>query len=378
MNRIPAALLAALAFPLPWLLAACGGGGDGDYPDYDNPREPAAFTLAPESTGDGWVVSTPAAEGMEASALERTFQSIGGGTFPGVDSMVVVRHQRLVAEGYFNGFGRDTVHDLRSAGKSFVSTLAGLAFEQGLMDLDDPLAQHIPNFEGHRNMSADKRAITLRHLLNMSSGLDCNDWDSRSPGHEEKMYDSRDWIGFMLDLPTVATPGTRGSYCTGGVVLLGHVISLRSGMTLDAFAQQWLLGPLSIERSLWRHSPDGQATGGTGFGLRPRDAAKLGALFANEGVWNGRRIVSETWVEMTRQRVLPLGTGGYGYLWWKGTYPLGTGTVEAVIAAGNGGNYVFIVPSLELVVAFTGSNYNNPRSETPQQILPLVLSAVVM
>lgn len=358
------------------LLAACGGDGPGQYPDYDNPGEPAGYTLAPGATGDGWQVATPGAEGFDAAALEKTFQSIANGVFPGVDSMVVVRHQRLVAEGYFNGFGRETVHDLRSTGKSFVSTLVGLALEQGLLGLDDPLSQHIPDYENHENMNDAKRAITLRHLLNMSSGLDCNDDIASSPGHEEKLYDSRDWIRFMLDLPMVAEPGTRTVYCTGGVVLLGHVVALRSGMTLDAFAQQWLLGPLDIEESEWRKAPDGNASGATGFGLRPRDAAKLGALFANEGVWNGVRVVPESWVLMTRTSPGAFGSQGYGYLWWKRTFIRPGGTLDAVYAAGNGGNYVFIVPSLELVVAFTGSNYNTARSSTPHEIMPLVLSAI--
>jgi CubicO group peptidase (beta-lactamase class C family) len=366
-------LAASIAF---LLMAACGGGGDGSYPDFDNPKEPESTTLAPENTGDGWMTATAADEGFDPQVLGSLLDSIRGGTFPGVDAIVVARNRRLVAEGYFNGYGRDTVHDLRSTGKSFISTLAGIAAQQGLVDLDDPLSQHIPGFESHRNMSAGKRAITLRHLLNMQTGLDCSDWETGSPGHEEKLYRSDDWIRFMLDLPMVAEPGTRGSYCTGGVVLLGHVIALRSGMALDDYAQQWLLSPLNIQQSEWRRSPDGSATGATGFGLRPRDAAKLGALFANEGVWNGERVVAESWVMTTRRSELLLGAGGYGYLWWKRTFTHRGTQVDAVYAAGNGGNFVFTVPSLELVVAFTGSNYNTDRSGTPHEIMPLVLSAL--
>lgn len=373
MSHFHRALPALFLFAM---VAGCGG-GDANYPDYDNPRQPASVSLSPESTGDGWVTSIPAAENMDATQLGATLNAIRDGEFPGVDSILVIRNQRLLAEGYYNGFGRDTVHDLRSTGKSFVSTLVGIAASQGLLGIDDPLSQHIPNFEGHQNVDAAKRAITLRHLLNMSSGLECNDWNENSPGWEEKLYNSRDWIRFMLDLRMVAQPGTQGSYCTGGVVLLGHVVSLRSGMGLNDYAQQWLFGPLNIQQSVWRNSPDGQATGATGFGLRPRDAAKLGALFANEGVWNGARVVPESWVIETRQRVTALnGSPDYGYLWWKRTYPFSTGPVETIYAAGNGGNYIFIVPSHELVVAFTGSNYSTSRSNTPQNIMPMVLAAL--
>lgn len=357
------------------LAAGCGDGGSGN-PGFEHPDNPASVTLAPQATGDGWSTSTPAAEGLDEAQLARIFESIRTGVFPGVDSMVVVRNQRIVAEGYFNGFDRQTVHELRSTGKSFISTLVGIAHDQGLIGLDDLLSQHVPDFEGYRNMDANKRAITLRHLLNMSAGFDCNDWDTSSPGHEEKMYDSRDWIRFMLDLPMIAVPGTRSNYCTGGVVLLAQVVSQRSGMALEDYAQQWLLGPLNIEKSVWRHSPDGRATGATGFGLTPRDAAKLGALFVNDGSWNGARIVSESWVATTRQSPVALRNQRYGYLWWKRTFPHGGTVLESAYTAGNGGNFIFTIPSHDLVVVFTGSNYNTHRSDTPQEIMPLVVSAL--
>jgi CubicO group peptidase (beta-lactamase class C family) len=356
-------------------LASCGGGDNGN-PAFEHPDSRPEVTLAPPNTGDGWLASTPAAEGMNEAQLGSVFESIRNGVFSGVDSMVVVRNQRIVAEGYFNGFDRDTVHELRSSGKSFISTLVGIAADQGLVGIDDLLAQHIPDFESYRNVDADKRAITLRHLLNMSSGLDCDDWTASSPGHEEKMYDSRDWIKFMLDLRMIAAPGTRTNYCTGGVVLLAQVVAQRSGMALETYAQQWLLGPLNVQDSVWRRSPDGRATGATGFGLRPRDAAKLGALFANEGVWNGTRVVSESWVMTTRQSPTALRSQGYGFLWWKRKYPHGSRQLEAIFAAGNGGNFVFIIPSHELVVAFTGSNYNSPRSDSPLDIMPLIVNAL--
>ena len=373
---MPRTLFAVLFVVMFSSLSACGGGGDSDYPDFDNPGAPATLSLAPENTGDGWITSTPAAEGLDAASLGSLMNSIRDGHFPGVDGVVVARNQRLVAEAYFNGFDRETVHELRSTGKSLISTLVGLADDQGLLELDDTLAQHVPDFENHRNMDANKRAITLRHLLNMSGGLDCNDWLSSSPGHEEKMYDSRDWIAFVLNLRAIAEPGTQASYCTGGVVLLAHVVSLRSGMRLEDFANQWLFAPLNIQKAEWRYSPDGRATGATGSGLRPRDAAKLGALFANEGVWNGVRVISEDWVMRSRQRATTLGNQGYGLLWWKRSFVHGGNEIQTVYASGNGGNYVFIVPSHELVVAFSGSNYNSPRSETPHQLMPLVLNAL--
>jgi CubicO group peptidase (beta-lactamase class C family) len=365
------------------ITAGCGGSGGGaSLPGYRgpapdaNPGLPPLVSLAPEVTGDGWQTSTPTAEGLDPQTLTGVMDAIRSGVYPGVDSMIVVRNQRLVAEGYFNGFGRESLHDLRSTGKSFTAALTGIAVDQGLVSIDDPIAQHIPGFESHANMDERKRAITLRHLLHMSSGLDCNDWNSASPGNEERMYNTRDWIGFVLDLRMLTAPGMSSSYCTGGVVVLGHIVSLRSGMALDAYAQAWLFDPLGIEQSTWRRSPDGRATGGGGLRLRPRDAAKLGALFANEGVWNGTRVVPENWVMATRARVTGLGPDGYGYLWWKRSFAHRGALLDSSFTSGNGGNFIFTFPQVELVVAFTGSNYNSPGTELPFQIVPRVLSAI--
>lgn len=360
------------------LLAACGGDSPPTY-NQANPHLAPAITTAPRNTGDGWSTSTPAAEGMDETELQLALTSIRDGSYPGVDALLVARHGRLVAEGYYNGFGPDTPHDIRSASKSFVSALAGIAIDQGLFGVDDPVSQLIPGFEQHANMSAEKEAITVRNLLDMNSGLDCNDWNGDlSPGHEEAMYASKDWIGFVLDLRMPNPPGTVPAYCTGGVVLLSHVIAVRSGRGLDDFANTWLFGPLGIHDVIWRRSPDGQAAGGaSGTQVKPRDAAKLGQLYLDGGRWNGQQVEPAAWVAESQRRAVSLGGDGYGFLWWKRSFPGPNGAVECFFANGNGGNYVFVIPALDLVVTFTGSNYNSERSSTPYYILANdVLTAV--
>ena len=374
-------VLRALGLAASALLASCGGGdgGPGAWERDANPGLPEMVTVAPENTGDGWTPSTPTAEGMDSTALLATLEAIRNGEYRGVDSMVVIRHGRLVAEGYFNGYGRDTLHDLRSSGKSFTSALAGIAIEQGLLGLDDPISLHIPQFENHANMSDQKRAIRIFHLLNMNSALECNDWDPGSPGQEERMYDHKDWVKFILDLPMINEPGSVPSYCTGGVIVLGHIISLRSGMALDDYAQAYLFGPLGIRQSGWRRSPDGRATGGGGLRLAPRDAARLGALYLNGGTWNGTRVVPSSWVQQSQRRINTLGRDGYGFLWWKRAFDRGVAgrTIESFFTSGNGGNFIFVFPELDLVVMFTGSNYNSQLMDQPflipaDRLLPAV------
>jgi len=356
------------------LLGACGGGDGGGVPNNGrerdiNPGLPASITIAPENLGDGWTPSTPANEGMSDTQLQASMELIRDRIFTGVDSMVVARHGKLVAESYFNGYGRESLHDLRSTGKSVTSALAGIAIEQGLLGVDDPIAQHIPQFDRHDNMSARKRGIHVYHLLNMNSGLDCNDWESSSKGNEERMYDARDWVGFILDLPMAYEPGVATTYCTGGVVVLGYIISQKSGMALDAYANSYLFGPLGIRDSGWRRSPDGAATGGGGLRLKPRDAAKFGQLYLDGGTWNGARVVPEAWVQLSQQRLYSLGTDRYGFLWWKRSFSRASGNVDSFFTSGNGGNFIFVIPSLDLVVVFTGSNYNSSLGDQPFRIL---------
>jgi CubicO group peptidase (beta-lactamase class C family) len=183
------------------------------------------------------------------------------------------------------------------------------------------------------------------------------------------MYSQRDWAGFILDLPMANPPGAVASYCTGGVVVLGEVIAERTGMGLDAYANAHLFAPLGVRESFWRPAPDGHATAGTGMRLRPRDLAKLGALYLEGGTWNGVRVLPTAWVEQSQERVTQLGSYHYGFLWWKRTFAHKGAPVECYYASGNGGNYVFVLPTLDLVVAFTGSNYNSPLSDQPYLIL---------
>jgi CubicO group peptidase (beta-lactamase class C family) len=379
-NVKPATLVLVLAASA--CLLSCGGGGQegihSNAPQPDtNPGLPATVSVAPVATGDGWPVSTPLAENLDSAGVLATLESIRNGNSPGVDSLVIVRHGRLVAEGYFNGYGPETLHDLRSTGKSFTSALAGIAIEQGLFALDDPIATLVPQFDGHANMDARKRAITIRHLLDMRSGLECNDWNSGSRGNEERMYETRDWVGFILDLPMANDPGSAASYCTGGVIVLGQVISWRSSMALDAYAAAYLFGPLGIQQLSWRRAPDGSATGGGGLKLRPRDAAKFGQLYLNGGLWNGARVVPADWVTRSRERVTTLANDGYGLLWWKRSFTYGGGTVESFFTSGNGGNFIFVFPALDLVAVFTGSNFDSPQGNQPFQIIAnFVLSAV--
>lgn len=356
--------LFALWLPLA-LLAGCGKDYGSTLAKADpNPGLPASLSVAPEATSDGWRTSTPGAEGMDETMLLEVMQHIRDGAFDDVDSMVVVKNNAIIAEGYFHGFGRESLHDMRSASKSITSALTGIAVSQGLIEVNAPISQYIPNFDSYANQDARKSAIQVFNLLNMNSGLQCDDWDDSSPGQEDKMYNAKDWPRFILDLPMAYAPGEATHYCTGGVIVLGSIVSTRAGVPLDNYAATWLFNPLGITNVNWRRQPDGTATGGGGMGLRPRDMAKFGNLFVNGGKWNGVPVLPPQWIEQSQRQVTTLLDKGYGFNWWKRSYQVKGQTEVSTFAWGNGGNLIFLFPLHQLVVVFTGSNYNTSREDS--------------
>jgi CubicO group peptidase (beta-lactamase class C family) len=358
-------------------LAACGGGGGGGDSDGGGsdgggyragedggaavditPGAQALVSVNPDNLGDGWQVSTPDVQSINGLELQRRLDELRTSGSGGIDGVVVVRNDRLVAEAYFNGYARETQHDMRSVTKSFTASLAGIAIEQGLITLDDTLAQHITRFGDFDHMDERKRSIRVANVLNMQTGLDCDDGRDSSPGNESFMYRHDDWIKYVMSVPTQADPGTLTSYCSGAVTVLGSIIAAKSGQKLEDFAVTHLLAPLNMSSVRWLHSPLGVTNASSAIQLRPRDAAKFGSLFLNGGRWYGSQVVPQTWVERSQQTLTAIRGEGYGWLWWKSFYYVRGAVQPGMYASGNGGNYIFVIPGERLVVVITASNYN--------------------
>jgi CubicO group peptidase (beta-lactamase class C family) len=224
--------------------------------------------------------------------------------------------------------------------------------------LDDTLAQHINRFEDYANMDERKRSIRIANVLNMQTGLDCDDGIASSPGNEGRMYQHDDWIKYILGVPMQAEPGTFTSYCSGAITVLGTIIAARSGQKFEDFAQANLLAPLNMSAVRWLHSPLGVTNASSAIQLRPRDAAKFGNLFLNGGRWNGVPVVPQAWVQRSAQVVTTIWGESYGWLWWKSSFHVRGVAQPGMYASGNGGNLVLVVPGERLVVVITASNYN--------------------
>lgn len=283
--------------------------------------------------------------------------------FPHLYSVLVLRNGELVHEYYADGQSADTPAVVWSVTKSFVSALVGIAIEEGLiMSVDQTLDELIPLY---LPIDGDPRLneVTLRQLLTMSSGMFCN----RDGCHDNSISQTT-----SADLQ--AEPGERFAYDTGASHLISAILTEATSMTTYEYAEMKLFEPLAFERHSWETDSEGLYFGGKGLSVRPRDMAKFGQLFLDGGVWDGEQLVPESYIQESTVDQL----GGisaeteYGYLWW----PSEVEGHDAYAAVGFGGQYITVVPDLELVVVIT-SNFSRPRNDNNAIIYDLIVPAII-
>lgn len=299
---------------------------------------------------------------MTAAGLDRLASLIDSGAFRGVTSVVVSRRGTIVHERYHDDAGPDALRDTRSATKTVAGMLVGIAIERGeLPGVDVPLWSLFEDLAPFADDGPAKRAVTIRHVLTMTSALDCDDADPDSPGNEERMYPTDDWLRFALDIPMSPSGGGSFSYCTAGVTALAGVLERATGRPLDAYAEDHLFRPLDIGTLRWTRAPSGLVQTGGGLALRSRDLLALGQLALDDGRVAGRRVLSRGWVRAsTEPQVRIRDDLAYGYLWWLPALRFGGRVVHGALMRGNGGNAVAVLRELEAVAVVTSTNYNSP------------------
>lgn len=324
----------------------------------------------PQQSNDGWNSESLIDSGISTELIQQLFQYLNTERHD-IHSALVIRQSKLVVEEYFNDYSPDQTHDLRSVSKSIRSILLGIAIDEGFISsINDPISTYLKSHQPKKNLDPDKNSITIKHLITMSTGLDCNDWDKKSKGQEDKVYKKNDWIQYTLDLPMIHEPGAVSNYCSMGTVLLSEIISQASGMSIQSFTQQYLFDPLGIFNVKWAHTTDKEVIASAKrLHLTPRDMAKIGQLVLNEGSWNGQQIVARHWIQEATTTKTKITGIDYGYLWWNLPFQLEGQRQVAKIATGNGGQYIMAFPELELVVVFTGGAYNSEKDKIPFAIV---------
>jgi CubicO group peptidase (beta-lactamase class C family) len=300
----------------------------------------------------------------------------------GIHSILLVHNNKLTLEKYFEGYSFDQIHDLRSVTKSIISLLLGIAIDQGFIEsADDPISKYISQPIPRKNIDERKKSITIHHLLTMSTGLDCNDWDKKSKGQEDRVYRKKDWLQYTMDLPMPRSPGDTALYCSMGTVLAAEVVSQASALTIDEFANRYLFEPLGIENVSWGHTTKGRhiIPSAKRLYMTPRDMVKIGQLVLDEGKWGEKQIISSSWVRESTRPHMKLANMDYGYLWWNIPFIVNDQRVSSVVATGNGGQYIMIFPTQNMIAVFTGGAYNSEEDKLPfaivnKIILPMIIN----
>jgi CubicO group peptidase (beta-lactamase class C family) len=302
---------------------------------------------------EGWRTASPEEVGIDSGMLEDMIDIIREGE-RGVDSVLVVKDGYLVMDEYFEPFAKGERHKIYSCTKSVVSTLIGIAIEEGYIEgIDQPVLDFFPD-RTPANMSSWKEELTLQDLLTMTAGLDARDSWLYEWWGLDRMYENPDALQYVLDLEVIEEPGTRFEYTNGVSHLLSCIINETTDMSSLEYAAETLFGPLGFDEVEWKNDSLGRNWGYSTLNLTTHDMAKFGYLFLNNGTWDGEQIVPESWVhEATRKHVDAPLWPGYGYQWWVDDW-------GHYLALGYKGQLIFVVPVDNTVVVFTGSDPDNP------------------
>lgn len=273
---------------------------------------------------------------------------------PRLHSLLISQGDELVFEQYYNGRDPARPANMKSASKSVISALIGIAIDRGIIDsVDVKVAEYFPELIT-ANEDEGKQQITIENLLTMQSGL-----ESTSNRNYGKWVLSDNWVEFALNQPLVATPGTRMLYSTGSTHLLSAIITQASGMSAKQFAQENLASELDFSMSYWSQDPQGIYFGGNDMEMTPRQMLEFGRLYLNEGVYNSEQVISKAWVEDSHKprATSPRGQGRfYGYGWWLRDLA----GMQVPVAWGYGGQLIFVVKELNLVIVATSESTPSP------------------
>ena len=294
-----------------------------------------------------WELSTPETQGMDSAALAQLVDFVG---IRRQDSLLIIRHGKIVVDAYYAPYAPNIRHDLRSVTKSFIGTLTAIEVQEGLLDsVDHPIVdlfadKHISNVDDA------KKAMTVQNMLDMTSGIA---WDERAYTPDEtiiRMYQSPDRTEFVLSQPMSDPPGARFYYNGGNPYVLSALINRRAGRDALDFARDELFKPLGISSVRWGETDaQGVMDGESGLYLTPHDMAKLGYLYLHQGLWDGQQIIPSSWVDRVRKGPV---TATYGYhyanFWWSQP------DRGAFMALGRHSQIILVLPELDVVAVMTG------------------------
>jgi CubicO group peptidase (beta-lactamase class C family) len=342
----------------------------------------------PPGLDDGWDTATAESVGLDPSRLATLTASVHAWPELGVHAILIERSGQLVYEEYFHGFDQrwgeplghvamtaETVHDLRSVTKSVVSALAGIALADGaIQSLDQPVVEWFPEFPELN--TADRRRVTLAHVLGMTSGLEWNEEVPYTDPTNDEIRMTRDPqpLRYALSRAFVDDPGAQFDYNGGLTHVMAAVIERATETPIEHYVRTRLFEPLGVDTFEWVGDLAGMPAAASGLRMRARDLAKFGSLYLHGGRWKDRQVIPADWTERSTRRHFRFerepgrdrrtgaaqgGEFGYAYFWWYSCFPTDGGTIEARTAVGNGQQRIFVLPGLDMVVTILAGRYND-------------------
>lgn len=332
---------------------------------------------------EAWKIAEPSQVKMDEKKLSN-LDDVLKSQYKNINAIIIVRKGHIVLEQYYNGYGHLDTHHVASVTKSFISALIGIAIDKGYIDNVD---QKVLGFFPEYNASTDdfiKRSITIKDLLTMTAPFALKAGDKEPL---DRLRRQRDWVVYALN--HMGRGGMRGKfqYCTTGTHLLSAIITRATGLSSREFANKHLFKPTGMKEipdhemksftlddvfgkyvTGWVKEPQGNTTGGWGLNITPRDMARFGLLYLNDGIWDNNQIISKEWIDASTAMT----PNEYGYLWWL----IEEGNVSGYTAAGSGGNHIFCIPNKDLVVIIASKIIPKPMERLPlleKYIIPAIL-----
>jgi CubicO group peptidase (beta-lactamase class C family) len=300
--------------------------------------------------------------------VNRYAKDVALGKQTGVTSFIVVQNNQPLVTSYAPDYSETSKHDLRSVTKSITALLIGRAVDEKLLPNEKVLIKSLLNTSPSTTSAFNQ--IRINDLLTMRTGLACDDWVPSSLGNEDKMYQEKNWSDFFLSLPQSHEVGSHFSYCTGGAILLGDILNNKLHGKLQQWADQRLFSKLDIVDYRWSKTPYGEIDTGGHIYMKSADLIKIGQLLLNQGRYNNQQVVPTSWVEklFTAQTKVYERPYFYSYWWWLNTKAQDEKNLKTqyIFAWGNGGQYLFIIPKHQVVIVFTGLNFNSRAMLKPQ------------
>jgi CubicO group peptidase (beta-lactamase class C family) len=320
-----------------------------------------------------WQTASPEDEGLDSGALAAL---IAYGRTRGFDSLLITRHGRLVLDAYYAPYSADIPHAVDSTTKSIVATLIAMLHADGVLDsLDHRVLDYFPDRD-FANVDDSKKAITVQHLLNMTSGLAWDEGLGDTWRSLTELRRNRDWVRFILDSPMANQPGETFYYNSGNSHLLSALITRLTGKPAEDFARERLFGPLGIAAYVWPQDPMGQSLGGWGLALKPHDMAKIGYLYLRHGRWGDQQLLPPQWIETVSHATLNVNLPGdrelrYANQFWARP------DKHVFMTSGYRCQVIMVLPDLDMV-AVTTAREPCPLGKLADAISATVRSATAL